>query len=293
LALVLDVLGKIPASFDVEAAAAAYPVRHDQSMNTVLVQELIRYNRLLGVVRSTLKQLGDAVQGLVVMTSQLETAAASLQSGRVPSSWISAGYPSLKPLATWVADLVARIAFFSDWVAHGPPAAFWISGFFFTQSFLTGTLQNYARRCKLPIDTIDFEFEVLNSISGSDARAGSVTAPPQDGAYVYGLYLEGAAWDVDKGTLMEQAPQQLLCEMPAIWFKPQSSAAGGAGAAAAATPDHRYSCPVYRTALRRGTLSTTGHSTMWLINVKLPMPSHASEQHYIKRGAALLCQTSD
>lgn len=54
-----------------------------------------------------------------------------------------------------------------------------------------------------------------------------------------------------------------------------------------------YACPVYRTAARRGTLSTTGHSTMWVFDIALPLPTGAKEAHFVRRGAALLCQTSE
>lgn len=72
------------------------------------------------------------------------------------------GFPSLKPLDSWVKDLEERITFVSDWVYNGPPKTFWVAAFFFPQGFMTATMQTYARATGKPIDTLGFKTHVTD-----------------------------------------------------------------------------------------------------------------------------------
>ncbi|XP_067907506.1 dynein axonemal heavy chain 1 [Heterodontus francisci] len=267
-----NILDKVPSLIDIKVVMEMFPVMYKESMNTVLIQEVIRYNRLLEAIVQSLNDLLKALKGLVVMSSQLELMAESLYNNSVPEHWNAKAYPSLKPLASWVEDLLKRINFLQKWISNGIPAAFWISGFFFPQAFLTGTLQNFARQSVISIDTISFDFKILESSSSHLAR-------PKVGCYIYGLFLEGARWDATVFQLGESRPKELYTDMAVIWLIPTANRK---------TPQQGiYLCPIYKTLTRAGTLSTTGHSTNYVIAVELP--TNKSQRHWIKQGVALIC----
>ncbi|KAM9311612.1 dynein axonemal heavy chain 3-like [Gastrophryne carolinensis] len=272
--LINDIQSKIPEDFNIEEVKELYPTQYTESMNTVLVHELLRFNRLTSTIRMSLQDLNKAISGLSVMSNELDDLLNSMTVGKVPSLWSARSYPSLKPLGGYITDLLQRLHFFKEWIEKGTPKVFWISGFYFTHSFLTGAMQNYARKYKTPIDILRLHFQITNHENEND-----IDSSPSDGTYINGLYMEGARWDRDRQMISESIPKVLYDTMPVIWLIPGEKTK---------ETDSRYRCPVYKTSARRGDISTTGHSTNYVLSINLA--TDKPPNHWVNRGVACLCQ---
>merc|ERR1711998_183623 len=202
---------------------------------------------------------------------------------QVPKAWESKAYPSLKPCSAWVDDLMQRLEFINTWIAEGIPKVFWISGFYFPQAFLTGSLQNAARKYHLSIDTVDFDFIVV------ETPWQEIPERPADGVIIRGLFLEGARWDTETKALGDSLPKQLYTSMPFMHLMPvQHRQKPESGV---------YRLPIYKELSRRGVLSTTGHSTNFVMWVEVPARGSeiindigcADQAKWIKAGVAGFC----
>ena len=198
-----------------------------------------------------------------------------------PDNWKAVAYPSLKPLASWIIDLIARIDFMRKWLHEGQPNVFWLGGFYFPQGFMTGTLQNHARKYKLPIDELNFAFKVR-----SESDPNDVENPPDDGVYISGLYFDGARWDTEGCTIVDAKPAENWSTMNVVHLIPTMNYKRN---------KLEYSCPCYKTSTRQGALSTTGMSTNYVLNIDLPCRYENGEppEFWVLRGAAFVLNLND
>ncbi|XP_023289677.1 dynein heavy chain 6, axonemal [Orussus abietinus] len=266
------------------------------SMTTVLLHEVDRFNKLLKVIHASMENLQRAIKGFVVMSDILEKVFRALVNNQVPEIWHNVNvYPSLKTLGSWIRDLELRIDFIRIWLIDAKPISFWISGLSFPQGFITGMLQTYARKYNTPIDMLKLDFSVTKVTLDQEEieaahRDASKEVPqaykdlrsPPDGILIHGLYIDSGRWDLQFMIIVDANKGEMYPPLPVMHVIPVLSLPEN---------DPRYVCPLYKTSIRAGVLSTTGHSTNFVVAILLP--SARKQSYWILKGTALLIQITN
>ena len=214
-------------------------------------------NMLLFELKRSLGELDMGLKGDLSITEAMEALMNALYDDRVPASWAAKAYPSLRALGPWLYNLLERQRQLEAWTADlATPKVTWLSGLFNPQAFLTAVMQVTARKNEWPLDKLGTIVEV------SKKSAEEVEAA-RDGAYVNGLFVEGARWDLQSGVLDDAIMKQLYPQMPLLLIK----------AATQGKEEARdiYPCPVYMTQDRGPTyvftagLKTKAPPTKWIL----------------------------
>ncbi|KAK9891390.1 hypothetical protein WA026_014631 [Henosepilachna vigintioctopunctata] len=264
----IDMLSKMPASYDLfEVKDRIRIMGHLNPLNIFLKQEIDRMQKVIGNVRSTLKDLLLAIEGTIIMNESLQDALDNIYDARVPAVWVRGSWAAAS-LGFWFTELLDRDVQFRSWCFKGRPPCFWMAGFFNPQGFLTAMKQEVARAHKgWALDQVFMTNEVQK------ATKEETFVSPAEGVYVYGLYLDGAGWDKRNTKLCEATNKVLYTMLPVILITAsyQTMQSG----------PNLYECPVYKKARRTDLNYIT---TLNLITTKSP-------DHWVLRGVALLCDT--
>lgn len=262
-AVIEDIVEKLPEGFNVAELIAR--VEERTPYISVAIQECDRMSMLTSEIRRSLRELQLGLKGDLTITENMELLTNSLFLNEIPTSWEKLAFPSLQGLGAWYADLLLRIKELENWVAEFQlPPVVWLSGLFNPQSFLTAIMQTTARKNEWPLDrmvlTVDVTKKAKEEFSGA----------PREGAYIHGLFMEGARWDTGTGMIQESLLKDLMPAMPVIYIK-------------AIPVDKKetkgvYECPVYRTRQR-------GPTFIWTFNLK----TKERPQKWILGGVCLLC----
>ncbi|NXT77896.1 DYH9 protein, partial [Zapornia atra] len=263
-ALLEEMLEKLVDEFNIAELMAKVEERTPYVV--VAFQECERMNVLTGEMKRSLRELELGLKGELTMTSDMENLQNALFLDTVPESWLKRAYPSTASLGTWFADLLTRIKELQVWTGDfSLPSAVWLAGFFNPQSFLTAIMQSTARKNAWPLDRMALQCDVTRK-SRED-----VASPPREGAYVHGLFMEGARWDAQTGLITDARLKELTPAMPVIFLR----------AIPADKQDTRsmYPCPVYKTQQR-------GPTYVWTFNLK----TKENPSKWVLAGVALLLQ---
>jgi len=227
----LDLLSKMPPDFVEEVFRAQIaklrgPPRLEEKgfgapLNIFLFQELQRLQSIIGIVRSNLRNIAMAIDGTVVMTTDLLEDLNSVFDGRVPKRWTydTAGAEIswlLPTIGGWFTGLLDRYVQLNQWLENGrrDMRSYWITGFTNAHGFLTGIRQEVTRQHKKDQWALD---DVVTHTDVLTVDYERVKELPEEGQNIHGLFIEGAKWNRQEGKLDESEPKKLFMPMPVIY----------------------------------------------------------------------------
>ncbi|XP_015248307.1 PREDICTED: dynein heavy chain 9, axonemal [Cyprinodon variegatus] len=263
-AVLEDILEKLPEQFVMAELLGRAEERTPYQV--VALQECERMNVLTQEIKQSLSSLNLGLKGELTMTSEMENLQNAIFLDIVPDSWTKRAYPSMSCLALWFCDLLARIKELEAWSSDFLlPSTVWLAGFFNPQSFLTAIMQAMARRNEWPLDSMCLQCDVTKK------NREDFTSPPREGAYIHGLFMEGARWDQQTGLIVDARLKDLTPTMPVIFIR----------AIPVDKQENRnvYQCPVYKTRQR-------GPTYVWTFNLK----TKEKPSKWTLAGVALLLQ---
>jgi dynein heavy chain len=208
------------------------------------MQECEYMNILIRTIVRSLAEIELAFKGELTMTEQMEALMDCIALNRVPPLWAKYGFTSQRGLGSWLDNLKARLDQLNLWKDDpiNIPKVTFLNRLFNPQSFLAAIKQVYAGEKQLELNKLTVQTDVMKKLYWEPDLP-----PIKEGAYVFGMQVEGARWDPAVGQLDESFPKKPFSVMPVVNCR----------AALLSTDPKKdaglYMCPCYKTEGRGAT----------------------------------------
>ncbi|CAM9264603.1 unnamed protein product [Hapterophycus canaliculatus] len=300
--IMADLLERLPDNFEmITMQLRAKPLLEGESGPFVVValQECSRMNALLSEIRRSLVELDKGLKGQLNMSQSMEDLATAFGLNEWPGrnpfaqcAWEKLAWPSKKNLLSEFMDMLRRIAQLVSWSEDlVTPQCVWLPGLFNPTAYLTAVMQVTARSTGSPLDKMTTETHISTFMEPQE-----VDYYPQDGAFVSGLYIEGARWatgdeagDTEMmtgtpcaGNLVDSRLKELLPALPVVYVKAVPPSWEPSAVGYIRHDPKIYEAPVYITSFR-------GPTYVFLATLKTEDPV----SKWTLTGTAVLLQTDD
>jgi len=234
------------------------------------LQECEYMNALIRAIVSSLAEIELAFKGELTMTEKMEALMEAIAVNAVPAPWAKLGFPSTRGLGSWLDNLRQRLEQLNQWKDDPvkKPTVTFLNRLFNPQSFLTAIKQVYARQESHELNALTVQTDVLKKLYW---EADLPPCKEGQGAYVFGLQVEGARWEPAAGQLEESRPKKPFSVMPVVNCRAALAPADGK------EDKSLYRCPVYKTEARGATYVFTAQ-----------LKTKSSPQRWILAGVALI-----
>jgi len=250
-------------------------------------QEIDRLKVTIRVIRQTCVDLKLAVDGTIIMSPTLQDALDFLYDGRVPPSWTAVSWPSPAVLS-WFGEVLRRHEQLDNWARFGRQKFYWFGGFFNPQGFLTSVRQEITRHrsassggASWALDSVITKTEVRSYDFKPGQMDGRDEGIETGAVQIYGLSLDGCAWNRDQGVLVDAKYGQLFNELPVMVVSAGLPGERRDDAKKGKQALPTYKCPVYKYPNRT--------DNNWIFDVELPC--REGDDFWRLRGVCLLCST--
>jgi hypothetical protein len=267
-----DLLSKVPNAFVVELVKEALrklPGGPTQPLTVHLRQEIDRLNIIINLTRTTLVNLRLAIAGTIALAGDLVEALDKLFNASIPTAWLRWSWESAT-IGSWFQGLLQRHDQLDKWLTKGRPKAFWLTGFFNPQGFLTAMKQEVNRahaKERWALDDV-----VMDSwVTSPPLELNQLKEEAKDGVYVYGLFLEGCKWHGKENRLVDSDPKKLFTPLPVLQVTGKR--------AMDKVYKNQFEAPAYKIKKRTG---------QYFID-RFSLRTEDPPSKWIMRGVALLC----